>query len=266
MDKVCKLATLLALSALLTLGCDRARDAAESAHAATRSMLSVDEPKAVTAVVAEAPRPPSAEDKRREKLALEWRVIAIASAFTSKGRAREDALSKQFPWKVGIFEDNGDNTYDRVIIDHDRDGKVDETWRWVDGRWTRRDGRVAWGGKDWVPAASMKPGDSQAPVKKDAATIYLRMAATMRDQAATDYEVRDYLAGDGPRFDLKDTDWDARWDLAEVDRDRDGKVDETWTCRDGLVTRRVKARRQVFEFRNGDWVEKGGAKAPAEAP
>ncbi len=261
------LLVLLSASCLLIGGCDKAKTAASKLTAVVAKTAAPTPPPAEsTATQDESERPPSLEDKRKEKLALEWRVIAVASAYAARNRTREDALGERFPWKVGIFEETTDNSYDRVTIDHDRDGEVDETWKWIDSRWTRHDGRVAWGGKDWMPAAGMAPGNARAPAAKGETTIYQRLAVAMRDQRATNYEVRDYLAGDGPLFDLKDTDWDARWDLAEVDKDRDGKVDETWTCHDGLVIRRVNATRKVFEFRNGDWVQRGAAKAAKPAP
>ncbi|GEM_PF-3542060 len=186
---------------------------------------------------------------------LNWRAIAVAMSYAPGGRKRIDALGPEFPWKVDVFEETGDSNYDRVVLDMDRDGTKDEVWRFEGGRWTKFEGRLFWSGRQWVQAGR---GEAALP---DVATVtaggkpLYKLAVEMLEHKATDYEMADYFAGHGPKASLFDDDWDARWDRADLDKDRDGKIDEKWLRKGKKLTRRVLADKKAFVYKDGHWVE-----------
>lgn len=206
--------------------------------------------------VAEEKQAQKQRAKGPEKVkAMNWRVIAIASSFASIGRSRIDALGDRFEWKVNVFEETGDNGYDRVELDKDRDGKVDETWRSRNGRWEKFDGRLFWSGTEWVQAGAGQVELPKVSTRTDGGEPLHKAAIEMLQHKAVNYEVADFLAGHGPRISLHDDDWDARWDRADVDRDRDGAIDEKWTRKGDVLTREVLADKRSFTFRDNRWVE-----------
>lgn len=191
----------------------------------------------------------------KQGTAMNWRVIAVAQSFASPGRKRIDALGDEFGWKVDVYEETGDNNYDRVDLDRDRDGKIDESWTYRSSRWEKFGGRLFWSGREWVRAGGGQVALPSVSTVTAGGEPLHKVAIEMLQHRAVDYEVADYFAGHGPKVSLKDADWDARWDSAEIDRDRDGVVDETWVRKGDVLTRTVIADKRSFRFREGTWQE-----------
>ena len=193
-------------------------------------------------------------DAPKRDEANNWRVIAIASSYAPAGRERIDAIGEAFPWKVDIFEETGDHSYDRVEIDRDRDGTSDETWRYANGRWEKYSGRLFWSGRRWLAVGKGQVELPRVATSTKGGEPLHRAAVEMLQHRAVDYSVADFLVGHGPKISLHDDDWDARWDRAEVDRDRDGVIDEKWARKGEQLTREILTTKQRFRFQSGSWV------------
>jgi hypothetical protein len=187
--------------------------------------------------------------------AMNWRVVAIASSFAPAGRKRIDALGDSFPWRVNVFEETGDTNYDRVELDRDRDGEIDEKWHFRQDRWEKFAGRLFWSGTAWVQAGTGEVALPKVSTATTAGEPLYKIAVEMLQHKAADHEIVDFFADHGPKVALHDDDRDAKWDRAEIDRDRDGTVDEKWLRKGDELTRRLLAEKQVFSFRAGRWVE-----------
>lgn len=186
---------------------------------------------------------------------MNWRVIQVASSFTPIGRKRIDAIGDPFAWKVDIYETSGDNAYDRVDLDLDRDGTIDETWKRKDGTWTKFDGRLFWNGREWRQAGRGAMVLPNVATQTEGGEPLFVAARAMLYGKASNYEEKDLFAGKGPHIALHDDDWDAKWDRAEVDRDRDGKIDERWVRTGDELIREVLADKRKFVFTGDRWVQ-----------
>lgn len=187
--------------------------------------------------------------------AMNWRTVSVVSSYAPAGRKRIDALGDTFPWRVNVFEETGDNNYDRVELDRDRDGEIDERWRFRNSRWEKFAGRLFWSGTAWVQAGEGEVALPKVSTATAAGEPLHKIAVEMLRHKAANHEIADFFAGHGPKIALYDDDWDAKWDRAEVDRDRDGIVDEKWLRKGKALTRRLLKEKQAFTFRDGTWVE-----------
>ena len=100
-------------------------------------------PPAPVASATPAATPPAAGDLARELL-----VIQRASHQATPNEKVKDALSG-YPWKVNLYEETGDNQYDRLKIDKNRDDRWDDSWTFKGGRW-EKEGGYAWTGSGWT--------------------------------------------------------------------------------------------------------------------
>lgn len=188
--------------------------------------------------------------------ARNWRVVAVAQSFAPPGRKRIDALGDEFPWRVDVFEETGDNSYDRLELDSDRDGEFDETWRFRNDRWEKFGGRLFWSGRTWVQTGKGEVALPDVSTVTAGGEALFKVAVEMLQHKAANYEVEDFFAGKGPKVSLHDDDWDARWDRATIDADRDGTIDEKWSRKADALTREVLADKRTFRWRDGRWVRR----------
>jgi len=187
-------------------------------------------------------------------------AMRVASAMAA-GPKVKDALGRGDPWKLNLYDDDGDGRWDRAKLDLDRDGSWDEKWTFKAGRWEREGGVSVWDGARWIratqprspeqPPAAKQPPASTAPVPDR----LLDLARVMLEGKAEGKKVKDLYQGQGLKANLYDDDGDGRWDRAKLDLDRDGKWDEKWTRKEGGLERKMEGGK-ILRHQAGGWVEK----------
>ena len=94
-------------------------------------------------------RPPAGVNRESSRYQNAFRLLASGSRKSAKAK---DLLGSGSPWKLNVYDDDRDGTWDRAKLDKNRDGKDDEKWNFKKGRWEKDGGANIWNGKDWVPA------------------------------------------------------------------------------------------------------------------
>ncbi len=222
---------------------------------------------------------PDRQDTPRSAASDDARAIEIANRRASPNSKLKDAFEGK-GWKINLYEETGDDHYDRAKIDKNRDEVDDEKWTWKEGRWEKDGGAMVWVGGAWVsadkagganaPANANAPADAPAEVDVVAETPaasndkpassgdtrFADVARKMLDERASGGKAKDILDGKGAKINLYDDDNDGTWDRAKVDIDRDENDDEKWTRKDGAIERKIVASGEVKIFKNGAWIPK----------
>ena len=149
------------------------------------------------------------------------------------------------PVKINLYEDTGDDRYDRVKVDRNRDALWDGEWERKDGVW-RNEQDAAWDGTRWVDAA---PTAATSDPTVD-------IAKTVLTGKASAEKVKDLYNGRGIKVNLYDDDRNGSWDRAKLDRDRDDTWDESWTVKGGTLERKIEKTGVVTTYRDGAWLPK----------
>ena len=186
------------------------------------------------------------------------RAIEVANSRAKPNSKRKDAFEGK-GWKINLYEETGDNHYDRAKIDKDRDGNNVEKWNWKDGRWEKDGGDLVWRNGKWGPDKGDKPSADDAPAVPKAAAgdvKFANIARKMLDERASGAKAKDVFGGNGPKVNLYDDDGDGKWDRAKLDIDRDGKDDEKWTAKGGTLERKIVSSGKVLVLRDGAWADK----------
>lgn len=207
-------------------------------------------PAAVAPAVAERVGLVAGGDTGRKSPATQERaqtaaVVALAQQGSAGEAKRKDALGGSSPWKVNLYDDDRDGTWDRAKVDRDRDGTWDAKWSHKGGQWLNAAG-LAWRGGQWTA-----PGAPPTPTRAAEGAAALKVVGEMA-KPATGKKVKDLYRGSGPKVNLYDDDRDGTWDRAKVDVDRDGTWDEKLSRKGGRLERRVGSK--VFVHRDGRWV------------
>jgi hypothetical protein len=84
-----------------------------------------------------------------DRLALYRAAMKIATS-KATGAQGKDVLGARSPWKLNLYDDNGDGAWDRGKLDTNRDGTDDEKWNFKGGRWEKENGARIWTGDAWV--------------------------------------------------------------------------------------------------------------------
>lgn len=187
------------------------------------------------------------------------KAIAAANASAAPNSKNKDAFRGK-GWKINLYEETGDNHYDRAKVDKDRDGTWDEKWNWKKGRWEKDGGATIWSKGAWVSAkeadkaAAEQPADKQ-PTEAAATgdTDMADMAKKILNDRATGAKAKDVSRGRGPKFNFYDDNGDGKWDRAKVDKDRDDNWDEKWTVKDGTLERKIVSSGELKIFKDGAW-------------
>ncbi len=206
------------------------------------------------------------EQKAAPSASVDQRIVALASMPAGPHSKQKDAFRGSGP-KVNLYEDNGDQQYDRVKVDLQRDGTWDESWTFKQGRWEKAGGALVWNGAAFVsPAAAAAAAAPSAAAPAAAAPAasapvassdpLVALAQRMLSERATGPKLKDALRGRGPKVNLYDDNGDGRWDRAKVDHERDETWDEKWTLKDGRLERKVESSGKVSVFEGGAWVAK----------
>jgi hypothetical protein len=186
--------------------------------------------------VAAKQAPVSQQDRYRQAM-----KIATSRARTSKGK---DVLGPASPWKLNLYDDNGDGQWDRGKLDYDRDEVDDEKWTFKKGRWEKDGGTTIWTDGRWASVRKAKSATSttgkQAPANSSLARY--RQAMGIATSRATSSKGKDVLGPSSPwKLNLYDDNKDGQWDRGKLDYDRDEVDDEKWN------------------FKQGRWEKDGGA-------
>lgn len=78
-----------------------------------------------------------------------FKMLANGSRKSAKAK---DLLGSQSPWKLNVYDDNQDGTWDRAKLDKNRDDVDDEKWNFKNRRWEKDNGETIWNGSNWIPA------------------------------------------------------------------------------------------------------------------
>ena len=184
---------------------------------------------------------PVTEKHSQEVLGLYQQAMRIAQGKATK-KNNKDALGGKSRWKVNLYDDDGDGTWDRAKVDRDRNGSWDEKWTRKAKQWKKEKGKWVWaqnawfkpgtGGKAATPVARGKGAwapDAAAPGKQS----YVR-AMHLANGPASGKKNKDALGNSSNwKVNLYDDDSDGLYDRAKVDYERDGKWDEKWTRKEG---------------------------------
>jgi len=195
--------------------------------------LSVDTKK-VDAIPASTPS--SGKDLSKSDQLLDA-AMRIANA-SSNSKTGEDVLGASSPWKLNLYDDDGDGHWDRGKLDTNRDGVDDEKWNFLHGRWEKEGGAFVWIENRWKSSADKEPIASVAPKKlSDAESINLkryRDAISIASSLAVKGKGKDVLGQNCPwKLNLYDDDNDNRWERGKLVYNRDDIDDENWVFKQG---------------------------------
>ena len=169
--------------------------------------------------------------------------MKIATSRADRSGKGKDVLGSSSPWKLNLYDDNGDGQWDRGKLDTNRDEVDDEKWNFKNGRWEKDGGRTIWQGNRWVPdsAKSSKLDVARSRPSDPDATRYQRAMKIATSRAHSSGKGKDVLGGSSPwKLNLYDDDKNGTWDRAKLDKNRDDVDDEKWN------------------FKNGRWEKDGG--------
>ena len=193
------------------------------------------------------------------------RAIKAANAKATPNSKQKDAFEGE-GWKINLYEETGDDHYDRAKIDKDRDDTWDEKWNWKGGRWEKDGGALVWSGDAWVDpkAADKAPkavdkaakADDKPAAGGDRDTALAQYATRVLTERASGKKAKDITRGSGPKINLYDDDGDGKWDRGKVDTNRDDTWDQKWTVKGGVLERKIEASGEVSVFEDGAWVSK----------
>lgn len=79
-------------------------------------------------------------------------AMKIATSVADSSGKGKDVLGPNSPWKLNLYDDDLDGTWDRGKLDYDRDDVDDEKWNYKNGRWEKDGGATLWDGQRWVPS------------------------------------------------------------------------------------------------------------------
>jgi hypothetical protein len=105
-------------------------------------------------------------------------------------------------------------------------------------------------GADPLAAAAPEPPAAPATQVRDP---LLTLAGVLLEGRAPSDKIKDYLKGQGAKFNLYDDDKDGRWDRAKIDFDRDEVWDEKWTRKNDTVERQLEVSGNRLVLRDGRW-------------
>lgn len=178
-------------------------------------------------------------DPKLQRYRAAFKKLARGSAGNEKGK---DILGPASPWKLNVYDDDKDGTWDRAKLDTNRDDVDDEKWNFKKGRWEKEEGNVVWTGDDWVAPSKAKM--TQAGPAVDPILVRYRAAFKLIAAGSRRSEKgKDVLGSASPwKLNLYDDDKDGTWDRAKLDTNRDEVDDEKWN------------------HKNGQWEKEGGAK------
>ena len=79
-------------------------------------------------------------------------AMKLASGRADRSGKGKDVLGSRSPWKLNLYDDDRDGTWDRGKLDTNRDEVDDEKWNFKNGRWEKDGGATIWDGSKWIPS------------------------------------------------------------------------------------------------------------------
>lgn len=156
----------------------------------------------------------------------------------STGRQGKDILGPSSPWKINLYDDDENGTWDRGKVDNNRDEIDDEKWVFKNGLWEKDDGKYVWKNNAWAINEPSKPSSKvNAPTSPNADTLLnARYAEAMKIATSPSQKGKgkDVLGSKHPwKLNLYDDDSDGKWDRGKLDTNRDDIDDEKWNFKSG---------------------------------
>jgi len=98
----------------------------------------------------------SAQTSQAHASQIRYRTaMRIASAKANPTGKGKDVLGDASPWKLNLYDDDQDGTWDRAKLDINRDEIDDEKWTFKNGRWEKEGGALVWQNDQWRKAADI---------------------------------------------------------------------------------------------------------------
>lgn len=159
-------------------------------------------------------------------------AMKFANSKSNRSGKAKDLLGSSNPWKLNLYDDNLDGTWDRAKLDTNRDEVEDEKWTYKNGRWEKENGRLVWSGKKWQKASDLAQANSRATDPTLARYREAMKIAMSRSNRAA--KGKDVLGASSPwKLNVYDDNQDGVWDRAKLDTNRDEVDDEKWTFKNG---------------------------------
>ena len=103
--------------------------------------------------------------------ALYLAAMKIALQPVRSGSKGKDVLGPASPWKLNLYDDDGDGQWDRGKLDTNRDEVDDEKWNFKNGRWEKDGGRSLWLGSKWGGCPASDGGPSGLAPSRQASSL-----------------------------------------------------------------------------------------------
>ena len=159
-------------------------------------------------------------------------AMKLAMSHADASGKGKDVLGSSSPWKLNLYDDNKDGTWDRAKLDTNRDEVDDEKWNYKNGRWEKENGQVVWAGGQWVKATRLAKANNQsADPNRVLYRVAIHKASLPADASGKGKDVLGKASS--WKLNLYDDDRDGTWDRAKLDTNRDNVDDEKWNLKNG---------------------------------
>ena len=186
-------------------------------------------------------------------------AMKFANSNSRRAAKAKDVLGSRSPWKLNLYDDNQDGTWDRAKLDTNRDEVDDEKWTFKNGYWEKENGTIVWASGKWVTKSALtRPTTGSAADRKLAR--YRTAFKTAMARANPSGKGKDVLGSESPwKLNLYDDDRDGQWDRAKLDTNSDEVDDEKWTFKKG----RWEKNNGQLVWANNNWVAASSISKPA---
>ena len=159
-------------------------------------------------------------------------AFKIATGKADASGKGKDVLGSKSPWKLNLYDDDGDGQWDRAKLDTNRDEVDDEKWTFKNSRWEKNSGTQIWAGDRWESAQAVSAAQENSANPN--AGRYRQAMKLANGRANSSGKGKDVLGSRSPwKLNLYDDNRDGRWERGKLDTNRDGVEDEKWNFKNG---------------------------------
>ncbi len=174
-----------------------------------------------------------ADNRSTDPMLARYRsAMKVAMSRANSSGKGKDVLGESSSWKLNLYDDDRDGTWDRAKLDTNRDAVDEEKWTFKNGRWEKNEGRLVWSDSRWIAS-----GEMSKAIRTSSDPSLARYVAAMEiaiGRANSSGKGKDVLGESSPwKLNFYDDDRDGTWDRAKLDTNRDEVDDEKWTFKNG---------------------------------